>query len=443
MTSFNQSKQIKVKTMKKIYKNAFEKERRDFLKILASAGITKQLLRASPLLWGVMASRLAEAQTGPNKLMTVYVPNGCMPERFFPSPGALPGTWPTSLPMSLPYNGVKTQCNFLRIAHASGGHGVMDVILNKTTGAESSFDVNIGMAKGGSLPFQFINLGVMGAGTLTRAQGTTEWNGPLVPPELSPYNAFRRIFGGSSSSSTTSGGANPHQLIVDLHKPAITALRNKLGTYEKTRLDSHLSAISAYEARFGNSSSSSSSTSGTCASGTGPTQYPLTAENFGQQARDMANIAALALSCNLTASVCLQLGSDDGLFQLPQFYSDTYHNSIHGTAFNQYVPWNNTRGHLSELSANVITELTNKNVINNTIFMEISDMGHGDQHTMNDVPIILAGGNGRIQRNVANAANNNVNTRNLMATVGAALGCQQGVGGYRFGDVPVISGVIV
>jgi hypothetical protein len=78
MTSFNQSKQIKVKTMKKIYKNAFEKERRDFLKILASAGITKQLLRASPLLWGVMASRLAEAQTGPNKLMSVYVPNGAM-----------------------------------------------------------------------------------------------------------------------------------------------------------------------------------------------------------------------------------------------------------------------------------------------------------------------------------------------------------------------------
>src|SRR5688572_9469970 len=244
--------------MKKIYKNAFEKERRDFLKILASAGITKQLLRASPLIWGVMASRLAEAQTAPNKLMTVYVPNGSMPERFFPSPGALPGTWPSSLPMSAPYNGVKTQCNFLRIAHASGGHGAMPLILNKTQGYESSFDVNVGMAKGGSLPFQFINLGVMGAGTLTRAQGTDEWNGPLVPPELSPYNAFRRIFSGSgSSTTTTSGAANPHQVIVDLHKDAITALRNKLGTYEKTRLDSHLTAISAYESRFGGSSSSS------------------------------------------------------------------------------------------------------------------------------------------------------------------------------------------
>jgi hypothetical protein len=441
MTSFNPLQQIKVKTMKKIYKNAFDKERRDFLKILASAGITKQLLRASPLIWGVMASRLAEAQTGPNKLMTVYVPNGCMPERFFPSPGPLPGTWPSGLPMSQPYNDVKNQCNFLRIAHASGGHGVMPVIINKIQGAESSFDVNIGMAKGGSLPFQFINLGVMGAGTLTRAQGTTEWNGPLVPPELSPYNAFRRIFSGGSGSTTT-GAANPHQVIVDLHKPAITALRNKLGSYEKARLDSHLTAISSYESRFGNASSSGSS-SGACNAGTGPTQYPLSAETFEQQARDMANIAALALSCNLTASVCLQLGSDDGLFQLPEFFSDTYHNSIHGTAFNQFLPWNNTRGHLSELSANVITQLNTRGVLNSTIFMEISDMGHGDQHTMNDVPIVLAGGNGRIQRNVANAANNNVNTRNLMATVGAALGCQQGVGGYRFGDVPVISGVIV
>jgi hypothetical protein len=441
MTSFNQSKQIKVKTMKKIYKDSYHKERRDFLKILASAGITKQLLRASPLLWGVMASRLAEAQTGPNKLMTVYVPNGCVPARWLPN-SSLSNL--TSLPMSSPYNNVRTQCNFLRgINHHGGGHGTMPMTINMDWGGPS-FDVNVGIAKGGSLPFQYVNLGVMGAGSITRGQGSDMWNGPVVPPELSPYNAFRRLFSGSgSSTTTTSGAANPHQVIVDSHKEAITALRNKLGTYEKARLDSHLTAISAYESRFGGSSSSSSSstTTGSCAPGTGPSQYALSRDTFEQQGRDMANIAALALQCNLTASVSLMLGSDDGLFSLATtIYGDVYHQSIHCCGGG--VEFDRTRGHLSMLSANVIQELSNKGVINSTIFMEISDMGHGDQHSNSDIPVLLAGGGGRIQRGVSNAGSGQT-TRNMMATAGAALGCTQGVGGYRFGDVPVISGVLV
>jgi hypothetical protein len=370
--------------------------------------------------------------------MTVYVPNGCVPARWLPN-SSLSNLG--SLAMSSPYNGVRAQCNFLRgINHHNGGHGVMPMILNMDWGGPS-FDVNVGIAKGGSLPFQFVNLGVMGAGTITRAQGSDQWNGPEVPPELSPYNAFRRLFSGSGSSTTTTGSANPHQVIVDSHKEAISALRTKLGTYEKARLDSHLTAISAYEARLGGSSSSSaSSTSGTCASGTGPSQYALTMANFETQARDMANIAALALQCNLTASVSLQLGSDDGLFSLPAVYNGVYHQSIHCCGGG--VEFDRTRGLLSTLSANVITELTNKGVINSTIFMETSDMGHGDQHTNTDIPVILAGGGGRIQRNVSNAGSGQT-TRNMMATAGAALGCQQGVGGYRFGDVGVISGVLV
>jgi hypothetical protein len=316
------------------------------------------------------------------------------------------------------------------------------MILNMDWGGPS-FDVNVGIAKGGSLPFQFVNLGVMGAGTITRAQGASQWDGPEVPPELSPYNAFRRLFSGSSSSTTTTGAANPHQVIVDSHKEAITAMRNKLGSYEKARLDSHLTAISAYESRFGGSTSSgsTSSTSTGCASGTAPTQYALSRDTFEQQGRDMANIAALALQCNLTASVSLMLGSDDGLFSLPaSIYSDVYHQSIHCCGAG--VEFDRTRSHLSMLSANVIQELINKGVINSTIFMETSDMGHGNEHSNTDIPVILAGGGGRIQRNVSNAGSGQT-TRNMMATAGAALGCTQGVGGYRFGDVPVISGVIV
>jgi hypothetical protein len=320
----------------------------------------------------------------------------------------------------------------------------MPTIINNSWGAPS-FDVNIGECIGGSRPFQYVNLACMSTGSITRSRGSTEHNGPAVPPELSPYNAFRRLFTGSGSSSTTttSGAANPNQVIVDSHKEALTALRNKLGTYEKARLDSHLTAINSFESRYGGSSSSSSasSTSGTCASGTPIGQYALSNDTFQTQARDMAHIAALAFQCNLTASISLMFGEDGGQFAMPYLsYQGVYHQSIHccgaGPEFDV------TRGHLSSLSANVIQELINKGVINTTIFMETSDMGHGNEHTVTDIPVILAGGGGRINRNVSNAGNSSYNTRNMMATVGAALNAQQN-SLYRYGDVGVIPGVVV
>lgn len=419
--------------MKKSYKNIFDKERRDFVKLLASAGITKQLLRASPLVWGAMYARLTEAQTTVNKSMIVYVPNGCVPARWLPN-SSLSNLG--SLAMSAPYNNVRSQCNFLRgINHHRGGHGVMDTIINNVTWNADSFDVNIGKTVGASRPFTYVNLACMSSGSITR-NGSS-----MVPPELSPYNAFRRLFsGGGSSTTTTSGSVNPRQAVVDSHKEAITALRNKLGTYEKARLDSHLTAINSFEARLGTSSSSSSSGGTSCNAGTGPSQYALSNDTFEQQARDMANIAALALQCNLTASISLMLGSDDGLFALPYLsYKDVYHQSIHCCAAGP--TFDVTRGHMSTLSANVIQELINKGVINSTIFMEISDMGHGDQHTNSDIPVIMAGAGGRIQRNVSNAGSGST-TLNMLATAGAVLNAPAAGSAYLFNH-PVIPGVIV
>jgi len=421
--------------MKKRYKNIFEKERRDFLKILASAGITKQLLRASPLIWGAMYARLAEAQTTVNKCAIVYIPNGCMPARWLPN-SSLSNL--SSLAMSAPYNGVKSQCHFLRnMSHHRGGHGVMDTVINNSWGGDS-FEVNIGRTVGANLPFMYVNLGCMNGGYGITRNGDS---GQLVPPESSPYNAFKRLFSGTSSStSSTGGGTNPKQYIVDSHKAAISALRTKLGTYEKARLDSHLNAISAFEARLAPSSSSTTTSSGgSCAPGTAPSQYALTNDTFQTQAQDMANIIALALQCNLTAACSLVLGNESGQFAMPYLsYGGIYHQSIHccggGPEFDV------TRGHLSAQSANVIQQLINKNVINNTIFMEVTDMGDGNAHTSTDIPLIMAGAGGRISRGVSTAGGSSYTPLNMLATAGAILNAGQH-SGYTYGNVSVFPGV--
>jgi len=419
--------------MKKRYKNIFDKERRDFLQILASAGITKSLLRASPLVWGVMHARLAEAQTTVNKSVIVYIPNGCIPARWLPN-SSLSNL--TSLPMSAPYNGVKAQCNFLRgMSHHRGGHGVMDTVINNSWGADS-FDVNIGRTVGANLPFMYVNLGAMSNGAGITRNGDS---GQMVPPEASPYNAFRRLFSGTSSSTSSTGGTNPKQAIVDSHKEAIAALRTKLGTYEKQRLDSHLNAINAFQARIPASTTSSSGGGTACSAGTAPTQYALTNDTFQQQAQDMAKIIALALQCNLTASCSLVLGNESGEFAMPYLnFKGIYHQSIHCCPGSPN--FDETRGHLSTQSAFLIQELINKAVINNTIFMEVTDMGDGNAHTSTDIPLIMAGGGGRIQRGVSNAGGASYTPMNMLATAGAILGATSNPL-YKYGNVPVIPGV--
>jgi hypothetical protein len=87
----------------------------------------------------------------------------------------------------------------------------------------------------------------------------------------------------------------------------------------------------------------------------------------------------------------------------------------------------------------VVSQLSAKGVLNSTIFMEVSDMGHGNEHTSTDVPIILGGGGGRIQVNRSNSGGGSV--LNVLATAGVALNANQH-SAYRFGT-SVISGVIV
>jgi hypothetical protein len=381
--------------MKKRYKDMFDKERRDFLKILASAGITKQLLRASPLVWGAMYARLAEGQTTVNKSVIVYIPDGCKPTRFFPN-SSLSNL--TSLPMSAPYNSVRTQCNFLlNMKHHRGGHGVMQTVINNGWGTDS-FDVNIGRIIGASRPFLYVNLGaITGSESITMENGDRK-----IMPEQNPFNAFQRLFSGSSSS--TSGGTNPKLAVVDSHKEAIAALKNKLGTYEQQRLDSHLSAINAFQQRL--PSSSGGSSGGSCNTGTLPgSQFAIVPENFERIAQLHAQIIALALQCNLTASASLMLGSDDGQFSMPYLnFKGVYHQSIHCCA--DSPDFNETRGHLSKQSAYMIQQLIDKGIIDSTILCEVSDMGDGNDHTVNNIPLIMAGGGTRLRRGVATNGNN-------------------------------------
>ena len=94
--------------------------RRKFLEMVGKAGLSTNLLRASPLVAGIMANRFAHAQDGANKRVVFL---------FFPG-GAPNGSWmPSGIgsmnQCTMPYAPVAEYCNFYSTEMGPGGdHGV-------------------------------------------------------------------------------------------------------------------------------------------------------------------------------------------------------------------------------------------------------------------------------------------------------------------------------
>lgn len=414
--------------MNKPYKNKFDLNRRGFLKTLAAAGVSQGLLRASPLVGGMMMSRAAEAQTLLNKHVSLFVPGGALYDFWEPSADF-------SLPsMSAAYEPVKNDILFLRnMGHTSAGHGRQPVIFNNKWQGDS-FEVNMGKIIGADTPFPYINLGVMsnGHGEITRA------NGSLIPFEDNPFVVFKRLFG-SGISNPGSGGVNPKLNAVDTHKEALAALQNKLGAHEKERLDQHLTAIEETEQRLINLGSGG----GSCATGAAPTEFPLNSSTFTQQAHLQADIIALALGCNLTRSASLAFGNHQGEFSLPELnYKGIYHQSIHGGQGGvNYSHYQEMRGHLSGLSAYLIQKLKNDGLLDSTIVVELSDMGQADSHGRVNIPNLIAGGGGSINTGNIQAGGASYNNLHVIHTAAAALGATASPI-YQGYETEVIPGVL-
>ncbi len=389
--------------------NTIDKRRRALLQTFAASGISKALISGSPLVAGMLMTRHAEAQTGgsPNKSVAIYVPGGGIHDFWAPSGS---GQSMVLGSMSQGYEPVKTECNFLRnMSHPAGGHGVMPLILSNGWSGDT-YDVTMGRELGPDRPFTYLNLGVHsnGHGVLTREGNTT------VPFQDNPFNAFNLLFGDGSSG----GGSNSKTDILNAHVEAANAIRRKLANYEVQRLDQHLDAISDTRRRLNELSG------GGCSAAPNAAEFPLTYQNFSRQARLQADILVAALSCGLTSSVSLAFGNHQSEFSIPELdFKGPYHQSIHGGSNGRsgYPFYVEMRRHLGSLTAYVIDQLRSQGILDSTVVVEVTDMGHADLHSSADVPMMIAGGGSRVNRGVSTAGNG-YNQRDMLHTAARACG---------------------
>lgn len=372
------------------------KDRRRFLDMLSKAGISTSVLKASSIAGAMMGARFAEAQQA-RKLILIYHPNGSPNGRYLNGIGIRPfqpfGSSVAALEMTI---------------SNPGGHGNLWLAsgaqsYNSNDPHSSSINMQVAKVVGNLTPYRSIQLGVK---SLSEA-GIDRLNGAAVTRINSPQTAFQQYFNGSTppSSSSSGGTTGPtiyqkRRSVLDANKQGLDALRNKLGTSERYKLESHLEALTILERRItqeeeranqGSSSSSSGGTSGgTCAkpsltSGSSPLQ----------EYKAQGDIAVAALACGLTNVVSIQFNEtqaswipNDGTADAVPWSSD-HHQANHGNG-STYLPA--ILEYMNKGVAHIISKLQAANLYNQTVVVVVSEMGDGQDHSAGSGPITIASG---------------------------------------------------
>ena len=220
-------------------------------------------------------------------------------------------------------------------------------------------------------------------------------------------------------SNTGGGSSNTKTPILDAHTQAVNAIKNKLAGYEVARLNEHLDAISDTQRRLDELAGG-----GSCTTAPDGSAFELTYDTFSQQARLQADIAVAALKCNITSSVSIGFGNHQAEFRIPELnYTGSYHQSIHGGSNGQanYPYYTEVRNHLGSLVAYAIQRLSAEGILDNTVVVETTDMGHADTHGSINVPFMIAGGGNAIRRGTTTATGGSYNQLDMLHT--AALAC--------------------
>jgi hypothetical protein len=413
--------------------------RRGFLRKLGGVGLSGAMFKLSMLSANMLWARSVFAADAPKRVIFVYTAGGAIPDQWLPSGSETNFTLPA---MSAPLESVKQHCVFLKGVNMEGpGHG----LTSKALGGHHvimTLDVYMARTLGQATPFSQLQLGVIsnGFGSISRYN----WNEPAF--EDSPFNSFERLFG-AGAAVTEDLATRQKRSVLDCNLEALNQMRSSLGSFERTRLDEHASAIQRIEDRL--SAASQPAGGGECTTpifnSNGFSGATNSDANFDAIADLQCDIATLALKCDLTRVVSLMFGNHQCDFTVPDAGVNTnYHGSIHGRPAEDYIQY---RAYFTEKLNYLIQSLANtqdmdgNSLLDNTILLTVSDMGDARSHGGDDVPYMLAGGAGGALNTGRFLTLNGVSHNTILDTVAQAAGVDVNNANYqRYGDGP-ISGI--
>jgi hypothetical protein len=407
-------------------KDVASPQRRNFLKFIGKMGLSVPLLQASSLGAGMLLTRQAMAdENSLRKVIFIYIPDGT-PNGA--SNSFLPDENLELKVCSAPLEDVKNECVFFKDVEiiGGGGHsGAQRVLGAFAKGVSGSIDLALEETVGAVSPVASLRLGVrtrnLNPISGRSFSGSTDF-------QDNPQAAFERLFGGSVDPSPI--GLKRDKKLQELNLAALEAIKTKLGSYELQRLEQHQAAIEKMQADLNNSATDLVPMG--CSN---PVYNPdnLSDEQVDSEFTNLFALqtenAILALKCNITRVVTLQMGSDAADFSVTGF-SEQYHSAIHGGSFDNYAAY---RAYFTERVAHLIRRLKEEDdpaggkLIDSTLVVQVTDMGDGSSHTATDAAFMFAGGGSAVNRGSIVSVPNHFR---LLDTVAQYMGVYGVIGGY-------------
>jgi hypothetical protein len=403
--------------------------RRMVLRGAAGALISLPLLEA-------MAPRKearADVTPAPKRLVFVHMPNGYRHSNVYTVSGSgkqytLPSVLAPLAPWQKKLTVIANLDNGIAVAagvdhHAGGTAGLLTAYPCQQNGAAvtngTSVDQTYAQSTNGATPIASLPLGSMtysNYSVMPTLAANVSWQGGMpLAKEIDAQRLWNRLFGMLVLPPDELARQRAHkQLVLDGATADANALRKRLGSADKDKLDQYLSGVAALEKKI--------FTNSTCI--VPPPALPGVLTNDGA-ASDVAttgvsahvdtmfDLVAHAFACDLTRSVTFML--PDGGFTNWQFlgFSDQHHALTHdaddplvdpncGLTNAQKIDaicvWQAQRvAHL--LSAlDAIQDTDGKTLLDNTLVFVSSDVGDAAYHGHDTMPVLLAGGGGAVTK---------------------------------------------
>ncbi len=371
------------------------RNRRDFLRLAAQAGVTGALYRASPLVAGLLATRSAHAQSATKRVVFVYASNGAPNGMWLPN-----GT--TLNAATAAYEGLQSVCNFREVEVVASGHGNPRKSMGELRWGQDwtgdTIDQQIASVLSANTPYGAITLGVQ-----TNTQDTiSRKSGDRVPFQNSPAAAYEQLFGSRPPVGDSSGFLARKQSVMDVNRAALAQLKNRLGAFERATLEKHETALQEVEQRLVDAVSftpAEECTSPPWNANGYPTTGPIPGGDvgvFAHQSDLQSDVIVAAMKCGLTNVATLQLGWHQGVWYAHDTaYRGDHHGSCHSAPAEANAEMTNYMSRciaylVNRLMAEDDPAVPGSKLIDNTVVVQVTDMGDGRDHSGGDGPNMIA-----------------------------------------------------
>jgi hypothetical protein len=225
---------------------------------------------------------------------------------------------------------------------------------------------------------------------------TISYDGPDQPrtPMFDPSAVYERLFSDESGDTEAARLAQLRKAsILDAVREEYSAALPLVSGEDRVKLEEHLNQIREME----------TSLSVVCDGGPAPEETSASSDSFEQIGRLMVDLSVLAMSCDLTRVITLQYSEPLSRNSFPFLGLNEHHHMYQHDAGYQPETLAVIEHWYMEQFAYLLTRLSETTegegtLLDNIAILNGTELSHAGSHSLNNIPVLLAGGlGGRIR----------------------------------------------